>query len=351
MKRFLIRLRRANPLAFWALWVLAVLYLLALCADVVAPYPYDLQMRDYSLAPPTRIRFVDASGKLHLRPFVYGVKCTNYALASYEEDTSTIYPIRILVRRDGARLLGIPVGRVLFGVDAPGKLFLLGADMHGRDIFSRVIHGARISLSIGLLGVGVSFCLGLLIGGIAGYSGGMTDTLLMRLVEVVMTFPSFYLMLALRAAFPPKLTSLQVYLLIVVILSCIGWAGLARVIRGMVLSLKEEEYVLAGRALGLSSFRIIVRHIIPNTFSYTVTALTLSVPGYILGESALSLLGLGIQEPYPSWGNMLSVCIGNLRILTMAPWMLMPGLFIFITVISFNLLGDGLRNAMDPKNW
>jgi len=351
MKTFLRRLRRANPLAFWSLWVLVALYLAALCADLVAPYPYDLQMRDYSLAPPTRIHVVDARGRFHLRPFVYRVRCTNYALAQYEEDTSELYPVRLWVRREGRRMLGIPLNRALFGVDEPATLFLFGADMHGRDTFSRVIHGARISLSIGLLGVSISFALGLIIGGIAGYLGGAVDTLLMRLVEIVMTFPSFYLMLALRATFSPKLTSLQVYLLIVVILSCIGWAGLARVIRGMVLSLKEEEYVLAGRALGLSALRIIVRHIIPNTFSYTITALTLSVPGYILGESALSLLGLGIQEPYPSWGNMLSVCIGNLRILTMAPWMLMPGMFIFITVICFNLLGDGLRNAMDPKNW
>ncbi len=158
-------------------------------------------------------------------------------------------------------------------------------------------------------------------------------------------------MLALRAAFPPNLSSIQVYFLIVIILSLIGWASLARIIRGMVLSIKEEEYILAAKSLGISNIRIITRHILPNTLSYTITALTLSIPGYILGESALSLLGLGIQEPHASWGNMLSVTIGNLRILTGAPWMLIPGFFIFITVISFNFLGDGIRNAMDPKNW
>ncbi|MCM8769391.1 MAG: ABC transporter permease, partial [Candidatus Omnitrophica bacterium] len=241
--------------------------------------------------------------------------------------------------------------RSILGAKPPGKVFLLGTDIHGRDVFSRTIHGARISLSIGLVGVSVSFFFGLLIGGISGYFGGHLDTVLMRLVEIIMTFPSFYLLLALRAAFKPNISSIQLYLLIVVIMSLIGWASLARIIRGIVLSLREEEFVMASRALGLSSFRIITRHILPNTFSYTVTALTLSVPGYILGESTLSLLGLGIQEPYASWGNMLSVCVGNLRILTLAPWMLTPGFCIFLTVICFNFLGDGLREVLDPKNW
>jgi len=171
----------------------------------------------------------------------------------------------------------------------------------------------------------------------------------MRIVEIIMMFPSFYLLLALRAAFPTDLSTVQIYFLIVVILSLIGWASLARIIRGMVLSIKEEEFILAAKSLGISTFRIITRHIIPNTFSYTITGITLSIPGYILGESALSLIGLGIQEPYPSWGNMLSVCVGNLRILTSVPWMLLPGFFIFLTIICFNFLGDGLRDIMDPS--
>ncbi|HPP11597.1 MAG TPA: ABC transporter permease, partial [bacterium] len=277
----------------------------------------------------------------HLRPFVYGITVVNPAFKRYREDHTRLYPIKFFA--EGRR-------RIL-GVEPPGKIFLLGTDLHGRDIFSRILHGARISLSIGLIGVSISFLLGLIIGGVSGYFGGRLDTVLMRLVEIIMTFPSFYLLLALRASFKPNISSLQLYLLIVIIMSLIGWASLARIIRGMVLSLKEEEFVMASRSLGLSTFRIITRHILPNTFSYTVTALTLSIPGYILGESTLSLLGLGIQEPYPSWGNMLSICVGNLRILTLAPWMLTPGLCIFVTVMCFNFLGDGLREVMDPRNW
>jgi peptide/nickel transport system permease protein len=166
-----------------------------------------------------------------------------------------------------------------------------------------------------------------------------------------MVFPSFYLMLSLRAMFPLNLSSIQVYFLIVMILSLIGWAGLARIIRGMVLSIKEEDYVLAARSLGLSHWRILVFHILPNTFSYTITAITISVPGYIIGESALSLLGLGIQEPYPSWGNILSSTVGNIRVISDAPWLLLAGAFIFIILINFNILGDALRNVLDPKNW
>ncbi len=351
MKNFLKRLNRADKLSFISLWILVALYTLALLADFISPYPYDLQHREYALCPPAVPRIVRNGGFLP-RPVVYGIEVVNPAFKEYAFDSSKRYSVRFFMRGPERKVFGfLKTDRYLFGADGPGKIFLFGTDLHGRDVFSRVIHGARVSLSIGIIGVAISFILGLLVGGVSGYFGGKTDTVLMRTVEIIMMFPFFYLMLALRAAFPPSLSSIQVYLLIVVILSLIGWASLARIIRGMVLSLKEEEYVLAARSIGLSSFRIITRHILPNTLSYTVTALTLSVPGYILGESALSLLGLGIQEPYPSWGNMLSVTVGNLRILTMAPWMLIPGFFIFVTVLAFNFLGDGIRNVTDPKNW
>jgi peptide/nickel transport system permease protein len=351
MKIFLRRLNQSNRLSFFSLWLLLLLYTLAILADFIAPYPYGLQHRDYALCPPT-IPHIAYNGKLLPQLVVYQIKVVNPAFKEYSLDSSRKHSIRFFVKGEEREIFGfLKTERYLFGVKEPGKVFLFGTDIHGRDVFSRVLHGARISLSIGIIGVSVSFILGLLVGGVSGYFGGKTDTVLMRTVEIIMMFPFFYLMLALRAAFPPNLSSIQIYLLIVVILSLIGWASLARIIRGMVLSIKEEEYVLAARSLGLSSFRIITRHILPNTFSYTITALTLSVPGYILGESALSLLGLGIQEPYPSWGNMLSVTVGNLKILTTAPWMLIPGFFIFLTVLAFNFFGDGLRNVMDPKNW
>ena len=352
MRIFLRRLKKTNKISFISFWIIVFLYLLAIFADFVSPYPYDLQHRDYPMAPPTKIHFFDKEGRFHLRPFVYKTELVNVAFNEYREDYSKIYPVKFFVKGKRRKILGIfETDRYLFGVEGEGKIFLFGTDIHGRDIFSRILYGARISLSIGIIGVSISFFLGLLIGGISGYFGGKVDAFLMRIVEIFMMFPSFYLMLALRAAFPINLSSIQVYLLIVVIRSLIGWASLARIIRGMVLSIKEEEYVQAARALGIPTYRIVLKHVIPNTFSYTITALTLSVPGYILGESALSLLGLGIQEPYPSWGNMLSVCIGNLRVLTNAPWMLIPGFFIFLTIICFNFLGDGIRDIFDPKKW
>jgi len=350
MKVFIKRLKKRNTLSYISLWLLVFLYGLAILADLITPYPYDLQHRQYALCPPV-LPHIFYNSRL-VRPFVYGIEVVNPALKEYKEDTSRIYPVRFFVKGPERKVFGfIKTERYLFGTEGEGRIFLFGTDNQGRDIFSRVLYGARISLSIGIIGVSISFILGLLIGGLSGYFGGWLDTFMMRVVELIMMFPFFYLMLALRAVFPPNLSSLQVYLLIVVILSLIGWASLARIIRGMVLSIREEEYVMAARALGLSSFRIITRHILPNTFSYTITAITLSIPDYIIGESALSLLGLGIQEPYPSWGNMLSVAVGNLRILTGAPWMLIPGFFIFLTVLAFNFLGDGIRDVTDPKNW
>ncbi|MCM8818892.1 MAG: ABC transporter permease [Candidatus Omnitrophica bacterium] len=351
MKIVLKRLKKRNKISYISFCIIIFLYSVAFFADFIAPYPYNKQFREYPLCPPTRIHFFDHNKNFHLRPFVYEIKLVNPALNQYEVIKNKIYPVYFFVKGEKRKILGIFTSeRYLFGTKQ-GKIFLFGTDIHGRDIFSRILYGARISLSIGVIGVSISFVLGFLIGGISGYFGGKIDNLLMRLVEIFMMFPSFYLMLALRAVFPLNLSSFQIYILIVVILSLIGWAGLARIIRGMVLSIKEEEYVLAAKALGLSTFKIIFRHIIPNTSSYTITAITLSIPGYILGESALSLLGLGIQEPYPSWGNMLSVSVGNLRILSTAPWMLIPGFFIFLTIICFNFLGDGLRDVLDPKNW
>ncbi len=347
------RLRR-HRIAMIGLVVLVILYCSAIFASWVAPYPFDETFRQNANQPPTRIHFIDSKGNLHFRPFVY-----HYAFQldretferKYIPDITHSYPIQFFMYRTEF-LEGNKTHRALhlFGVQEPALLFLFGSDASGRDVFSRIIYGGRISLSIGLLGILISFSLGMIIGGISGYIGGLTDYCIMRSTEIVMMIPSLFLMLTLRAAFLGfNLNSIQVYLMIIIILSFISWASLARIIRGIVLSLREEEYVLAARILGASTPRIIIGHILPNTLSFAIISATLSIPGYILGESALSLLGLGIVEPQTSWGNMLSAA-KNVAVIEEHPWILIPGLFIFVSILAFNFLGDGLRDAFDPKS-
>ena len=269
----------------------------------------------------------------------------------YVEDRGHPVEILALVRGERYRLLGlIPWDRHLYG-SAPGEppVFLLGADAFGRDEVSRLLFGAQVSLSVGLVGIALSFSLGMLLGGLSGYLGGWVDALIMRSSELLLAIPGLYLILALRALFPIQLPSQQVYLAIVAILALIGWAGLARVIRGMVMAIRRADYVIAAEALGLGRWRVLVRHILPNTVSYVIVAATLAVPGYILAEVFLSFLGVGVQEPAASWGNMLNQARG-LRVLDSFPWLLYaPGAAIFVTVLAFNALGDGLRDALDPR--
>lgn len=337
-----------NRLAVSCAYVLSALYTCALLAGFFAPYSFQNEDRNYSYAPPTSINIFDG-GRL-ARPYVYGrqLSFNEYNARIYTIDPAGKYPVRFFVPGDEYRLLGIfPCRYHLFGVEAPGRIYLLGADARGRDVFSRLLYGAQVSLSIGLIGVFISFTIGLLVGGISGYYGGHLDNFLMRLCEMVMMVPGFYLLLALRAAVPDNFNSVQVYFAIIIILSFIGWAALARIIRGMCLSLREREYVLAAKSLGLSDVKIIVRHILPHTLSYSIFAVMLSIPGYILGESGLSLIGLGIQDPYASWGNMLSDAMSIVRI-KFAPWILWPAFFIFLTVVCFNVIGDALRDCLDP---
>jgi peptide/nickel transport system permease protein len=328
---------------------LLTLYAAALFADFLSPYAFDGESRRHSYAPPGRVHWVGADGRL-TRPFVHDVSFSfdeNHKRV-YGEDRTTAYPVRFFSEGDPYKFLGfIPAKIHLFGVEAPARIYLLGADARGRDLLSRLLYGGRVSLSIGLIGVSISFTLGLLIGGISGYYGGWVDNLIMRLTEMFMLIPGFYLMLALISAMPDHFNSVQIYLTLVVVLSLIGWAGLARIIRGLAISLREREYVLAAKALGLTDLQIIRRHILPHTFSYSIVAATLSVPGYIMGEAALSLLGLGIQDPVPSWGNLLSDAMAIAHIQS-HPWILAPGALIFITVICFNVSGDALRDAFDP---
>jgi len=339
-----------NRVALAGLVIIVVLYISAVFAGFFSPYSPSRQNRAYYYHPPSQIRFIDSTGDFHFRPFIYRTVTVDPSLPRYAEDESARYPVRFLVRGDEYTVFFIFRSNLhLLGIDEPARLFLLGTDVFGRDVLSRLLFGSQISLSIGLVGIALTFCLGMFLGGISGYFGGVVDVILMRITELLMSVPSLYLILALRTTLPPSIPSTQLYLLIVIILSFIGWASLSRIIRGMVLSIREEEYVLAARALGIGSMRIITRHILPNTFSFVIVAATVAIPGYILGEVALSFLGFGIQEPQSSWGLMLREA-QSIRVLTAYPWILSPGFFIFITVLAFNFLGDGLRDVFDPRH-
>ena len=330
--------------------LLVVLYGLAILAPFVAPYSQEEMDRARFFHPPQRLHWFEPGGRLHLIPFVRPTTLVDPGNLAYREDATRIQPLRFFVRGARYRLLGLlPTNRHLYGVDPPGRIYLLGADPFGRDVLSRLLFGAQISLTVGLVGIVISFTIGLLLGGVSGYFGGWVDTVIMRFTELLLTIPVLYLIVALRTMFPSNLPSQQVYLGIVAILAFIGWAGLARIIRGIVLSIRNQEYVAAAEALGMGRLRIIARHILPNTMSFVIVAATIAVPGYILGEVFLSFLGVGVQEPSASWGNMLNQA-RSLRVLTSFPWMLFgPGTAIFITVMAFNFFGDGLRDALDPR--
>lgn len=361
---------KQNTLARIGASILIVFYLAVIFADFIAPYSPYASQDDGSLLPPTAIHWHDQTGRL-TTPFVYP---TTQGVTDLETgDRSLIIaqnrpdPLGLFVPGSAYNLFavslplppsfepvtifpGIPLTRHLFGTSGQGKINLLGTDEQGRDLFSRLLFGGRVSLFIGLAGIAVSYPLGMLAGGISGYFGGKVDAVIMRLVEVLMTIPGIYLLIALAAVIPDGLSSAQTFLIIVLITSLISWAGLARVVRGQVLSIKEQEFVQAANAMGANPFYIIVRHILPQTATYIIISATLAVPGFIIAESVLSLIGLGIQAKDPSWGNLLSSAT-NASILVLQPWLIIPpALLIILTVLAFNLLGDGLRDALDPRS-
>ncbi|RMH81305.1 MAG: ABC transporter permease [Acidobacteria bacterium] len=311
--------------------IIAFFVLLGLLADLIAPYPYSLQNRRAPFHPPTRIHLFH-EGRLNF-PYVNPYELKDPLFKVYERKEEVLCRLKFFSNT--------PYGLKLLSVEEPCNLYLLGTDKLGRDVFSRLVYGARVSLLVGLVGITVTFILGSLIGGLSGYLGGRVDTFIMRVVEVLLAIPTFYLMLSLRSVFPLTMESLYVFLMVVFILSFIGWAGLARVVRGMVLSIREREFVQAARAYGTGTLRLLRVHILPNTYYYLIVSATLSFPGYVLAEASLSFLGLGIQEPYPSWGNMLSDA-RNVNLVLAHPWILAPGMALFLLVIAFNLLGDEL---------
>lgn len=332
--------------------ILAIIYFSLLFADIVAPYTKDFSDRTQSYAPPSKIFVINEKGHWSL-PYTYNYKREfdpEAMQVDYKLDRSHKYFLKPFIRGEKYKFLGlIPCSRHLIGVAPEGRLYFLGTDINGRDVFSRLLFGGRISMTIGFLALFVLFPIGLLYGGISGYFGGIIDNLMMRFAEAVMSIPSFYLLIILAAILPSNMTSIQRFILITIILALIGWAGFARVVRGMVLSIKTQEFVQSAQSIGASKFRIITKHILPQTASFVIVAMTLSVPSYILSESGLSFLGLGIQQPDASWGNMLKEAQVYINILY-RPWLLTPGLLIFIAVLCFNLIGDAVRDVLDPKS-
>ena len=329
--------------------VLAVVAVSALFCEFFSTHDIHHRNSEYIYAPPQKIHFFDGT-TFSLRPFVYGYEATRDPESLrrlYKEDRAQKYPISLFVKGDPYELWSFLPGDIhLIGVKE-GPLFLFGTDKLGRDVFSRILYAARISLSLGLVGVALSFVLGCILGGISGYYGGKVDTIIQRIIEFLLSIPTIPLWMALSAALPADWSPIKVYFGITIILAIRGWCYLGRVVRGKILELREEDFTMAARIAGAGGLQIITRHLLPGFFSYLIVDLTLSIPRMILGETALSFLGLGLREPVVSWGVLLKNA-QNFRTVALHPWLLLPGLFVIGAVLVFNFLGDGLRDAADP---
>jgi peptide/nickel transport system permease protein len=328
---------------------LAVLYFGILICEFLAPYNLHTRNMDYIYSPPQRVHLFH-NGQF-VGPFVYGRQMTldmDTLKRNYTDKQDDVQRIRFFCKGDSYRFWGLIAGDRHFVCPAEnGQLFLAGTDRLGRDVLSRIIYGARISLTIGLVGISFSFLLGIVIGGLAGYHGGIFDLIVQRIIEVLQSIPSIPLWLALAAIMPITWSPILIYFGITVILGLIHWTGLARAVRSKLLALREEDYVLAAQLMGASSSRIIGRHLIPGFMSHLIATATISIPGMILGETALSFLGLGLRAPTTSWGILLTEA-RSVSVIAFYPWLLLPMLPVILVIMAFNFFGDGLRDAADP---
>lgn len=344
-----------HRLAVGSLFLLGVLYALAAGAEFFAPYTRQWRDLTHAFCPPQLPRFSWEHG-LHVPAMRSEVDPLTFK-RTYLEDRTRVVGLGFFVKGEAYKLFGIiPWNRHFCGVreraerqpdGAVPTFFFLGADKYGQDIFSRLVHGSRISLSVGLVAIAVTFLLGVTIGGISGYVGGATDNIIQRVIEIVNAFPQIPLWLAFGAVLPADWAPLSTYFAITLVLSLLSWTGLARVVRGKILALREEDYATAARLLGASHGRILFRHLLPGFTSHIIVVLTMSVPAMVLGETSLSFLGLGLRPPIVSWGVMLKDC-ESIQTVANYPWLLMPVVLIVLTVLCFNFLGDGLRDAADP---
>jgi peptide/nickel transport system permease protein len=345
-----LRFRR-NKLALVGMVILIVIYGSMIFADFIAPYGVDTTHEVYTSASPNGLHVLDSQGQFHWPPFVYGFEAkvnVDTMRKTYTPKTNEIYPLGFFVAGEPYKMFGLyPTTMHLFSVADPGKVFLLGTDSNGHDLFSRILYGSRVSLTVGLVGVLLSVVLGAFIGVVSGYYGGVIDNIVQRVIEVISSIPQIPLWLGLAAAVPPDWSPIGVYFGIAVVLSLVTWGGLARQVRGIVLSLRETDFVIAAQYTNCSTFRIITRHLLPNTLSHVLVIATLAIPGMILGETSLSFLGLGIRPPMTSWGVLLNEA-QRVRVLIQEPWVLWPAFFVLLTVVAFNFVGDGLRDAADP---
>ena len=332
--------------------VLAAFYLAAIFANFLAPYDISTRFTNQIYAPPNLPRFVDEQGSFYLQPFVYKMKQTinrNTLEIAYAPDVAKRYPLRFFVKGDPYKLWGvIPSEMHLFGTgEADVPLFVIGSDRQGRDMLTRALIGSQVSLTLGLIGVAIGLMLGSTLGVVSGYFGGLVDDFVQRFAELLLVIPQIPLWMALAAILPVTWSSLQVYFGITIILSLLTWGSLARQIRGKTLAMREEGYVLAARAAGASHWWIIARHLLPNNASHIIVVATLAIPYMILGETALSFLGLGIRAPMTSWGVLLEEA-QNVQTLIFHPWLVIPAILVILVVLGFNFVGDGLRDAVDP---